>query len=230
SCGCGGMWTECCGKPLVQLGLQSRADAMHERLRAFLQQNKVNKVITACPGCYYELKNIFMPCDVNVQTVYETLDFGPRATTDKRSCTIHDACPDRYHGEFGRQVRQALLQVGFSLREMKHSQQHTICCGSGGQISHFRPDLTEKLVNMRLDEAEELGVDILAAYCLSCVLKFAGASCKIPVTHVLNLLLEQSEDFKEAKQLAKRMLTGPEGEKVWEIIMTDDIDKRRPAL
>jgi Fe-S oxidoreductase len=221
SCDCRGIWTECCGKPLDQMGLQQRLTHMHERLKEFLQEHNISRLVVACPGCFYELKKIFQSCDVIIQTVYEVLDFESAVRTDNRRCAIHDACPDRFEGKFGSQVRQALKKCGFSMVEMKHNQEQAICCGSGGQISHFRPDLTEKLVNLRLDEARQSGADILVGYCLSCVLKFDSKSADIPVTHVLNLLLGQSEDFKGAKERAAQMFAGTDGAKIWEEIMAD---------
>lgn len=221
TCDCGGIWTECCGKPLDQMGLQQRKESLYEQLRNFLQLHNITRLITACPGCYYELQNIFHDCKVQIQTVYEVLEFKPPGGAAKKSCTIHDACPDRFAGKFGSQVRQALEQGGFSIIEMKHNKENAICCGSGGQIAHFRSDLTEKIVNLRLDEARQSGADILVGYCLSCVLKFDVFGSSIPVTHVLNLLLDQSEEFRGAKDRVAKMLAGTDGEKLWEEIMTD---------
>jgi Fe-S oxidoreductase len=218
-CDCKGIWLDCCGKPLAQMGLPQRSAAVRDKLRAFLKEHQINKIIMACPGCYYEFKEIFP--DIDVLTVYETLQLTPDFQVNAHLCTVHDACPDRFENRFGAQVRDILKKRGFRVTEMKHAQKETICCGSGGQISHFRPDLTEKLVNLRLAEAEESGATILASYCLSCVLKFGEKSPKIPATHVLNLLLKEKEDFKGAKDRARQMFEGSEGEKRWEAIMAD---------
>ncbi len=219
-CDCRGLWTDCCGKPLRQLGLWTRAEAMQVQLKEFLQQHNITGIITACPGCFYELKPVFEACNVSVRTVYETLRFTPADRNNKISCTVHDACPDRFTLLFGRQVRQALVRAGFTLREMPHSGAQALCCGSGGQLSHFRPDLTEKLVVARLAEARQAGADILIAYCLSCVLKLEGKSA-MPVTHALNVLLEVSEDFRGAKARAGQMFAGAAGERRWARMMAE---------
>lgn len=225
-CNCQGIWTECCGKPLVQMGLQQRAEAMQIRLKEFVQKHNITSIITACPGCYYQIKNVFQSYGVSVQTVYEVLKFEPLKRTDKIKCTIHDACPDRFELKFANQVRQALMQSGFSIIEMEHSKEQAICCGSGGQISHFNPELTEKLVQQRLNEAQLSGADILVGYCLSCVLKFDVFCSSVPVTHALHLLLDQNKEFSGAKVRVAKMLGGSEGEKIWEQIMADDSQER----
>jgi Fe-S oxidoreductase len=221
SCGCLGMWTECCGKPLDQMGLQQRFKDTQERLRKFVQDHNVKRIIVACPGCYYDLLEVFQSCNVVIQTVYEVLNFINKEPNEGKQYTIHDACPDRFTGKFGEEVRQALKQCNFSIVEMKHTRANTICCGSGGQISHFRPDLTEQLVKLRQDEAKQAGADILVGYCLSCVLKYNKKNTDVPVTHALNLLLGVKEDFKGAKERANEMVSGPDGEKKWLEIMAD---------
>lgn len=221
SCDCQGMWTECCGKPLDQIGLQHRLKTTHNYLWEFLREHSIKRIITACPGCYYEMQKIFQSTDVVIQTVYEVLDFGKQVRVDGKRCTVHDSCPDRFLGKFGRQVRQALEQKGYFIVEMLHNTVNTICCGSGGQLSHFRPDLMEELVKQRQDEARQAEADILVGYCLSCVLKYDSKEPGIEITHALNLLLDLTEDFKGAKERAAKMFSGPDGEKIWEEIMTD---------
>lgn len=218
---CQGLWTDCCGKPLVQMGLAARAETLKDKLHEFAEKRKITRLVTACPGCYYELKQVFAAGGISIQTVYETLDFESLVKPEPLFCTIHDACPDRFEGRFASQVRQALIRCGYSLTEMEHSKERGICCGSGGQLSHFQPELTEELVKLRLAEARLSGADVLAGYCLSCVLKFDVYRSPVPVTHALNLLLKQPEDFRSAKEKAGKMFAGTAGEKLWEEIMTD---------
>ena len=219
--GCDSMLTACCGRLLEQMGMQQRAEDMRDRLQEYVQSHNIHCIITVCPGCYYELKNIFQSTKVMIQTVYEVLHFKKNIHMAGRRCAVHDSCPDRFDGTFGNQVRQALKTSGVSIVEMLHHKTNTICCGSGGQLSHFRPDLVEALVQMRQDEARMAGAEIMVGYCLSCVLKYGSNVPEIPVMHVLNVLLEIEEDFKGAKERAAQMLSGSDGEKIWQEIMSD---------
>jgi len=221
SCGCKGVWTECCGKLLDQIGLQQRLADLRNRLKEFFQEHNIKRIIVACPGCYYELQDVFRDCDVVVQTVYEVLDFAKQEEIDKKQYTVHDSCPDRFAGVFGNQVRQALQQCGFSTVEMVHAKMNTICCGSGGQLSHFRPDLVEELIKLRQQEVRGAKAEVLVGYCLSCVLKYDDYPAEVPVTHALNLLLGLQEDYKGGKARLEKMFSGSDGEKRWEEIMAD---------
>lgn len=218
---CGGMAVKCCGKPLAQLGLTQRADDVARRLLASFRAHKVRELIVACPGCYYELRPLLLPAGIRLRTVYEALGPVTSGTGDARVYAVHDSCPDRFEGIFGRQVRELLAANGFKLAELAHSGKDTQCCGSGGMVSHFRPDLTEGLVNGRLAEARQAGADALVSYCASCAAKFAGAAIGLEATHSLSLLLGRRDDFAAAKRKMAAMLDGPDGEAIWARIMAD---------
>ena len=125
SCDCMGMVGECCGKPLSLLGsAKSGSDGLIERLK----KQQVRELIVACPGCYYELKDFLATADIGVRTVYEALGRTEAGLVNGKLYTVHDSCPDRFDGRFGSQVRELLQNAGFSLTEMDHNRQHTLCC------------------------------------------------------------------------------------------------------
>jgi Fe-S oxidoreductase len=70
---------------------------------------------------------------------------------------VHDSCPDRFEGIFGRQVRERLAASGFKLTELAHSGKDRCAAAAAGWFSHFRPDLAEGLVGGRLAEARQAG-------------------------------------------------------------------------
>ncbi len=219
--GCDGLVAECCGKPLTQLGLPQRADEAAGRLLTSLRKRKVRELIVACPGCYYELRPLLSPAGITLRTVYEVFEPQAAIAGTGKLCTVHDSCPDRFDGIFGRQVRQLLAKSGFSTVEMAHGKENTICCGSGGMISNFRPDFTEELVGRRLAEACGTGADLLVSYCASCTAKFAAAAAGIRADHALSLLLGRRDDFTAAKKGMAAMLEGPGGAELWARMMTD---------
>lgn len=217
---------DCCGLPLYQLGLKSRGNNYVSSLMTKLTKLKVKKLIVACPNCYYQLRPFLKDTEITLMTIYEALSdsvlFNKRIEeTASKVVTVHDSCPDRFEGIFASQARNALLNKGYQWVEMEHSQKMAVCCGSGGQISHFRPDLGENLVKSRVDEAEDSGAQILTAYCLGCVLNLSKVQGATQAQHVLNLLLELELDFQGLKAKSKSMFEGPEGEELWAKIMAE---------
>lgn len=218
--------TDCCGLPLHQLGLKERGEQFICDVKSKLLSLQVKKLITACPNCFYQLRPVLEDSETSLITIYEALANNelfhiPLDEHQRKEVTIHDSCPDRFDGIFGTQTRKALIQKGFPLVEMNHNRQTAMCCGSGGQVTHFQPQMAEDNVKNRLDEAEKSGAEILAAYCLGCALNFAKMPSKMKIQHVVNLLLGQEQDFCGVKAQAKKLWEGPEGEKHWERIMAE---------
>ncbi|WP_019850019.1 (Fe-S)-binding protein [Desulfitobacterium sp. PCE1] len=218
--------TDCCGLPLYQLGLKEREARFIQGLKDKLRRLKVKKLIFACPNCYYQLQSMALEMGIAIQTIYEALEDSelvnvPLEEQHRKVVTVHDSCPDRAAGKFAGQARKALALKGYSLVEMEHNRDRALCCGSGGQVSHFDPELAQSLVQARLREVEASEAEILAAYCLGCVLNLSKNQNQIPVQHVLNLLLEFEQDFVGLKRRAQSLFEGPEGEKLWERIMAD---------
>lgn len=218
---CGGIWADCCGRLLEQLGMPERLQQCQHGLLSFAEQHGITRIITACPGCYYDLHRLFDGTGCEVVTVYELLDLPAPSPGTARCVTVHDACPDRHQGIFGRQVRAALQHQGYQIIEMTHTGSSTICCGSGGQLSHHRPDLVEELIETRKQEFLQTGAADMLGYCLSCVLKYESMSDSLPVSHVLNLLLEVAPDHRGAKQRSLAMFAGQEGQQRWDELMAD---------
>lgn len=216
SCHCDALAVECCGKPLSLMGLPQRSAKAADRLLSKLNSWKSKELIVACPGCYYELKNALSGSDIKLTTVYEALGCGGVFPEDERTFTVHDSCPDRFEGRFAQQVRERLSNQGLTLSEMAHNRQKSLCCGSGGMISKFRPDLTEQMVIHRISEARQAGADVMVGYCLSCVAKFADAKGAPLARHALSLILGRDDDFAGVRNRVVQMLEGPQGARLWD--------------
>ena len=198
-----GILVDCCQKPIHDLGLQERFEKAVEKLRERIAEQGAKRVITACPNCYYTLKNHL---GVEVVPIYDALPetaFKKLATT----ITIHDSCPDREEGIFGRKVRS--LFNGCQIIEMKHSRENTICCGAGGLASAVNPDLALTYVKMRLEEAKEVQAEYLVTYCVTCVNMLSTVPSQIKIRHALHLLLDVDEDYSKIQQNLQRLFTGP---------------------
>lgn len=219
--------TDCCGIPLDQLGVSRRYRQFAGYLQRKLAGLKIKSLITACPSCYYQLPSVLSGSSIELLTVYEALELdslirhGTSSKNENPLITLHDSCPDRRLGTFAKQAREALKQMGYSVRELEHNREHTACCGSGGQISHFRQDLSQQLIERRWQEANDTEAKIFATYCVGCALNFAKKPGDKKVQHVLNLLLNVPQDFAGVKLKAAQIFEGPQGEKNWEKVMAD---------
>lgn len=216
---------DCCAKPFYQLGMEDRGEKYRTRLKSKINDLGIKLLVTACPSCYYELQEVLAAQGVEIVTVYEALKGSFQSRKDLEAkrvkCTIHDSCPDRLEGIFGQQVRAALRDASYEVVEMPHSLDTSFCCGSGGQVSHFRPDFAEEVVKRRLQEAQDTKAEILVAYCLNCVLNLSRNPSGFTIKHALNLLLDVDEDYDGLKNRVQEMFSGPDGEEIWQEIMAE---------
>lgn len=218
--------SECCGLPLSQLGLSLRFDNYVTLVQTKMISLGIKKIIVACPNCYYQLRPVMKQIGIEIVTIYEALTHSillnkPLARCKNLSVTVHDSCPDRFEGIFAKQSREALQRIGYKVLEMAHNHSNTVCCGSGGQVTHFQPELARDLVFSRLEEAEKTKANFLTSNCMGCILNLARIPGKIHVQHALNLLFGLEEDFSGVKAKSKTMFEGPKGEEYWQRIMAE---------
>jgi Fe-S oxidoreductase len=82
--------------------------------------------------------------------------------------TYHDPCHlGRGLGSFDG-TRQLLTGLGGKWVEMEHHHQESLCCGAGGGVKGFYPEISRDMAWSRVKEAQEVGADILLTDCLSC--------------------------------------------------------------
>lgn len=217
--------TDCCGLPLAQLGMEDRFRRYDETLRQKLHRLRVKHLYIACPNCYYLLQGNLAKSGIKLFTVYEGLDVARLPGGENQVIAVHDSCPDRHEGIFATQVRTALESKGYVIEELPHRRDLSLCCGSGGQVTHLRPDLADGLLRRHWQEFAQSPASTVVAYCLGCVLNFAKNSGTKKIQHALNLLLGLDQDFTGVKAKAAELFAGPAGEAAWQKIMADENEK-----
>lgn len=211
-----GFMDDCCAHPLHQMGLDDRAETYQTALRKKMQDHGIHDLILACPNCYNVLKPLLSDLDIRCHTIFEKL--GPTTKAGKETtCVIHDVCPDRFDGIFKQQMTEALTKAGYKVVSPEHSGPESTCCGSGGQISHFRPEFRQKLLEDRMELAKAAHGEMVVAPCINCVLNLSELSEEtgLPVYHALNLLLDEKPNYGDVKKNAARMYESPEGMEAW---------------
>jgi fumarate reductase (CoM/CoB) subunit B len=206
-----GLTVMCCGLPLAQIGLAKRAERYARRLWEMFRDTGARRIVTACPGCHYHLLNCQSLPGVEVVSLYKLMaDSGVRAAnTGIGKITVHDSCPDR-EGEIGGRVRELL--GNYEIVEMAHHSRESICCGSGGIVSMVDPELCSNRATRRLMEFNEVGADICITYCMACASRLSRVFGPGKVRHILELIFNQSVDYKRNADRAKAMWEGEWGE------------------
>jgi len=211
----------CCGKILMyEQDAETLKPAFQEELRQSIEAHGVKRIITACPNCVHELREVLdvpaggAPVEVvplpavflgagvavsaeMVQSVLCQDGQGGQESTPRAGAlpalAIHDSCPDRSIGEFASSVR-ALFPAQM-LAEMEHNRQTAFCCGSLANAAG-RPDVAQSQAHRHGAEAQQASAQAIVTYCMSCARLLGRMQDDVATHHYLEFLFRRHLDWK----------------------------------
>ena len=186
-----GLMLACCGAPA---GWAGREKQFSETLTDFEQQWKESErpaVITACPSCFYMLKNGVK--DITVETVWTVLDrvglpVNDRQKTSPKKLAVHDSCTTRFEKELHTGVRSIITKLGHEIEELPGNRHRTVCCGYGGLMIYANREVARNVINKRIHESDTDYV----SYCSMCRDNFADHGKRS--YHLLDLIFDDEKD------------------------------------
>ena len=192
----------CCGHETRRLGDIWNFEALMETNRENFGKYSVQQIVVTSPHCYNAFKNDYSDLQVDVKHYTQVLD---RLLAENRiafsgtfakKVAYHDPCFLGRHNKIFDEPRRVLQQVpGLSYVEFDRSRERSLCCeGGGGRMWIEAFDAEEKTANIRVQEAIELGVDVIAVSCPFCLLtledavKTAGHEEKLQVMDISEIV------------------------------------------
>jgi Fe-S oxidoreductase len=171
----------CCGESIRKAGNEEVFKSLaKENIKAFID-NGVKRVLVASPHCYHTFKNEYSEFMVNFDVVHisqflaELIEQGRlelKGEFDKK-VTFHDPCYLGRHNGIYDQPRDVLRRLpGLELVEMRDSRENSLCCGGGGGRIWAETPKEERFADLRLEQAREVGADVLATCCPYCISNF----------------------------------------------------------
>jgi heterodisulfide reductase subunit D len=169
----------CCGYPLLMAGMGSRAEETIRHNVARVRELEARRVVTTCPACYHMWRHFYPEIlgeELGVEVVHSTqmldelVEEGRlRLKNVPRSVTYHDPCDlgrknDLYDAP--RRVIQSIPELSFT--EMSDNRQDALCCGGGGNVETFNPDLVGELSQRRFGQALETEAQVIVSACPQC--------------------------------------------------------------
>ena len=198
----------CCGALNIHSGDLETARDMARRNIDVFRASGVEAIVTASAGCgsamkeyddllkgapeYAESALSFARMTVDVTELLASLPLDPPRASLDRKITYQDPCHLAHAQRITAQPRELLNAIpGVELVEMEQS---AMCCGSAGIYSMIQPDLSEQILDRKLDNIIATGVEQVVTANPGCMaqiergLRQRGLSH--PVTHVVDLLDE----------------------------------------
>lgn len=171
----------CCGESVRRTGNEQLFKRLaRENIKTFIEHG-VTKILVSSPHCYHTFKNEYVELKVDFEIVHisqfllQLINEG-RLTLNKeyrKKVTYHDPCYLGRHNGIYDEPREVLKKVpGLELVEMPDSRQSSLCCGGGGGRIWMDTPKDERFANIRLQQAGEVGAEVLATACPYCITNF----------------------------------------------------------
>ena len=188
-----GVWYDCCGKPISELGLAKEEVQGLNALKQRIERLGIEEIIVLCPNCYHFLKPRL---DIPVISIYEklhALGLGGKITEEKVHLFV--PCPDT-----------ASLALEKSILPFIDGEWENIngiqCCGLGGCAAEKEPEVSASFAA----GLKEKNLPSVYTYCASCAGKLRRSGVA-NVHHVLVDILGTEEEaelsFKSVWNRAK---------------------------
>lgn len=218
----------CCGSPLMSAGMFERAKDLRRSVVSRMQQAGITRMVTICPGCADEFRED-LPADIELVPLPELLlsiaDAKQVAGKDAgfhplplESITFFDSCHDREDARNANALRTLFARFvpGAVQAEMDHAKRGTLCCGAGGAVSSYDPQISDERVWRVIGEAKLTGADTLITMCPTCTYTVAQALLGAPDEELCNLhyleaLFGVKIDWQRVFQQLNDMWTGEYG-------------------
>ena len=199
---------QCCGNEIRRMGEVGLFEELAEENIKRFDSYQIEHILTLCPHGFNALKNEYPHGKFDVlhttQLLAKRLEEGKISFKQeiKKVVTYHDPCfLGKQNGVFD-EPRILLNAIpGLTFKELDRSRERSLCCeGGGGRMwVEASSDMGERLAEIRVKDAVELGAEILTTACPLCVLtledavKTSGHEDHIRVMDVTELLVEALE-------------------------------------
>jgi Fe-S oxidoreductase len=175
---------QCCGNEIRRMGESGLFEELVEGNVKRFDAHEIRNILTLCPHGFNALKNEYPQGRYNVlhatQILAKRLEEGKLSfkTEIRKVVTYHDPCFLGKQNNVFDEPRSLLSAIpGLTFKELDRSRERSLCCeGGGGRMwVESSSESGERLAGIRVNDAVELGAEILATACPLCVLTLEDA-------------------------------------------------------
>jgi Fe-S oxidoreductase len=175
----------CCGESIRKTGNEQLFKHLaKENIKTFIDHG-VKKILVSSPHCYHTFKNEYPEFNVHFEIIHiseflrELIAAGRLAPTRRyeKKITYHDPCYLGRHNGIFDAPRDVLKQMtSAEPTEMQDSRTNSLCCGGGGGRIWMDTPKNERFSGLRLQQALDIGADVLVTACPYCLTNFTDSS------------------------------------------------------
>ena len=174
----------CCGSTIKRIGDVRLFEELRNANCEAILSCEPARIVTPCAGCYKTMAQDYGDLLGGIEVIHSTqyilgvLREGRLRLKEIRvTATYHDPCHlGRYAGIYDEPREILRLIPGLELVEMSNSRELSMCCGGGGGVKTAYGDLSSRIAQKRVREAEETGASLLVTACPFCVQTLSAAA------------------------------------------------------
>jgi len=196
----------CCGEAVRKAGNEDLFQSLAERNIAAFHENGVENILVSSPHCYHTFKNEYPRFGGNFNVIHHTQYFAQLIDDGKikpvnelyKRVAYHDPCYLGRHNGLYEEPRKVLRSIpGLELVELPDYREDSICCGGGSGRVWMETKKGERFSDLRLEQALDLGVGVLAVACPYCYSMFKDSVVSLDKGDIIEIK-DISELVKEA--------------------------------
>ena len=194
----------CCGSEVRWMGEEGLFEMLAESNLKLFQSRGVTQIVTTSPHCYNAFKNEYKNHNIEVkhytQYVAGLIDTGNLHFSREisRKVAYHDPCYLGKQNKIFDEPRRIIKAIpGVNFMEFDRCRERSLCCeGGGGRMFVEASSSGQRLAEIRIKDAVEMGVDVIATACPFCLLnledavKTTGNEGKVEVKDIMELVSE----------------------------------------
>lgn len=197
----------CCGESVRKSGSETVFQSLAESNIETFTKNGVERIMVSSPHCYHSFKNEYPEFGGKFEVIHSTqylwklikekkIEFNREL---KKKVAYSDPCYLGRHNDIYDAPRDILKSIpGLELMELPDSHEQAICCGGGGGRIWMDTPKGERFSDLRLEQALEMGADVLAVACPYCMLNFDDS--------VLTMSKESLIEIKDVAELVQEAI------------------------
>ncbi|HIE17361.1 MAG TPA: (Fe-S)-binding protein [Dehalococcoidia bacterium] len=171
----------CCGESIRKAGAEGLFQRLAKTNIDIFAQLGVKKILVTSPHCYHTFKDEYPELGGNYEVVHlsqylaELITEGRLKLTKEinKKVTYHDSCClGRWQGIYD-EHREILSSIpGIEFVEMRDSREYALCCGGCAGRLWLETKKGERMSELRLEQALDVGASTLAISCPYCMANF----------------------------------------------------------
>jgi Fe-S oxidoreductase len=174
----------CCGEPAKRIGEEGLFQMIAIQNIELFNTLGAKHILVHCPHCYNMLKYEYRDFGGDYEVVHHSefinsLIHNQRINIDESkhilNISYHDPCNLGRLNSIYEAPRKTLQKMGV-ITELPRNKEKSFCCGGGGGNAFYQIDEKKRISSLRIDEAINSEVNLLASACPFCMIMFEDAA------------------------------------------------------